>query len=96
MTHGCADGLVRRVMPDSKVRVLQRLFASDALRRVKVKHLGEQIERERVRVREHLRERHPGPDGQRTDVVLCLWGSGISHSHKNEIAYSEWVFRETA
>jgi hypothetical protein len=26
-------------------------------------------------VREHLRERHPWPDGQRTDVVLCLSGS---------------------
>ena len=84
-------------MPDSKVRVLQRLFAGDALRRIKVKHLGEQIERERVRVREHLRERHPRPDGQRTDVVLCLGGgSGISHSHKNEIAYGKWVFRKTA
>jgi hypothetical protein len=23
-------------------------------------------------VREHLRERHPWPDGQRTDVILCL------------------------
>jgi hypothetical protein len=23
-------------------------------------------------VREHLREWHPRPDGQRTDVVLCL------------------------
>ena len=74
MTHGCAEGLIRRVMPDSKVRVLQRLVAGDALRRVKVEHLGEQIERERVRVWEHLRERHPRPDGQRTDVVLCLGG----------------------
>ena len=72
MTHSWADGLVRRVMPDSKIRVLQRLLAGDALRRIKVEHLSEQIERERVRVREHLRERHPRPDGQRTDIILCL------------------------
>lgn len=72
MTHSWADGLVRRIMPDGKVRVLQRLIAGDALRRIKVEHLGEQIECERVRVREHLREWHPRPDGQRTDVVLCL------------------------
>ena len=83
MTHGLADGLVRRVMPDSKVRVLQRLFACDALRGVKVEHLGEQIERERVRVREHLRERHPWPDGQRTNVVLCLRGvQGLAAAQK--------------
>ena len=72
MTHSWADRLVRRVMPDSKVRVLERLVAGDAFRRIKVEHLGEQIEREWVRVRKHLRERHAWPDGQRTDVVLCL------------------------
>jgi hypothetical protein len=86
MTHGWADGLVRRVMPDSQVRVLQRLVAGDALRRVKVKHLGEQIERERVRVREHLRERHPWPDGQRTDVVLCLRVQGLAAAHKGIVS----------
>ena len=73
-THSWADRLVRRVMPDSKVRVLERLVAGDAFRRIKVEHLGEQIERERVRMREQLRERHAGPDGQRTNVVLRLIG----------------------
>ena len=72
ITHSWAYGLVRRVMPNGEVRVLQSLFTGDALRRVKVKHLGEQIEGQWVRVRKHLRERHPWSDGQRTDVVLCL------------------------
>src|SRR5712671_274705 len=71
-THSWADGLVRRVVPDGEVRVLQCLFARDASRRVKVEHLGEQIEGEWVRVRKHLRKRHSRPDGQRTDVILCL------------------------
>ena len=64
MTHSWADGLVRRVMPDGKIWMLQRLLTGEALRRIKVEHLGEQIERERVRVREHLRERHSRPDWQ--------------------------------
>ena len=94
MTHGLADGLVRRVMPDSKVRVLQRLIAGDALRGVKVEHLGEQIERQRVRVREHLRERHPWPDGQRTDIVLCLKGFRyLAAAQKMKL---QGLFRKTA
>jgi hypothetical protein len=40
-TYGWADRLVRRIVPDSEVRVLQRLFACDAFRRIKVEHLGE-------------------------------------------------------
>jgi hypothetical protein len=71
-TYSWADGLVRRVVPDSEIWMLQRLFACNALCRIKVEHLGEQIESERVRMREQLRERHAGPDGQRTNVVLCL------------------------
>ena len=69
-------------MPDGKVRVLQRLIASDALGRIKVEHLSEQIEGERVRVRKHLRERHPRPDGQGTDVVLCLMDQGLAGAAK--------------
>jgi hypothetical protein len=61
-------------MPDGQVRVLQCLVAGDALRWIKVKHFGKQIERERVGVWEHLREWHPRSDGQRTDVILSLRG----------------------
>lgn len=59
-------------MPDGEVWVLQRLFASNALRGVKVEHLSEQVKSERVRVREQLRERDSWPDGQRPNVVLSL------------------------
>ena len=52
--------------------MLQRLIACDALRRIKVEHFSEQIEGEGIRVREHLREWHPWPDRQRTDIILCL------------------------
>jgi len=40
-TYGWADRLVRRIVPDSEVRMLQRLIACDALRGIKVEHLGE-------------------------------------------------------
>ena len=52
--------------------MLERLFAGDAFGGIKVEHLGEQIERERIRVREQLREGHARSDGQRTNVILRL------------------------
>ena len=72
MTHSRADRLVRGVVPDSEVRVVERLLAGDALRGVEVEHLREQVERERVGLREELLERHAGLDGERANVVLGL------------------------
>ena len=86
ITYIRADGLVRRVVPDSEILVLQCLIAGDASRGIKVEHLGEQIERERVRMREQLRERHTGPDGQRTDVVLRLIVNSLSQKKMRESA----------
>ena len=60
-------------MPDGKIWVLQCLFACNSLRGIKVEHLGEQVESERVRMWEQLRERYPRPDGQRPNVILSLW-----------------------
>jgi hypothetical protein len=62
-THRWADRLVRRIMPDGEVRVLQCLFACNSLRGIEIEHLGEQIESERVRIWEQLRELHSRPDG---------------------------------
>ena len=72
-------------MPDGKVRMLQRLIASDAFGRIKVEHLSEQVEREWVRVRKHLRERHPWPDGQGADVVLCLMDQGLADAAQGKL-----------
>lgn len=58
-------------MPDSKVRVLERLFAGDSFRRIKVEHLGQQIYRKRVGMREELLEWHARLDGKRADIILC-------------------------
>ena len=52
--------------------MLQSLVARDTLRGVEVEHLGEQVERERVGLREELLERHAGLDGERANVVLGL------------------------
>jgi hypothetical protein len=52
ITYIWADRLVRRVVPDGEIWVLQRLVAGDAFRGIKVEHLGEQIKRERVSMRE--------------------------------------------
>ena len=71
-SHIWADRFIRRIVPDGEVRMLQCLFTGDSLRGIKVQHLGEQIESEWVRVWKQLRERHPWPDGQGTDVILCL------------------------
>lgn len=86
ITHSWADGLVSRVMPDGKIRMLQRLFAGDALRRIKVQHLGEQIKGEWVRVRKQLRKRHPRPDGQRTDIILGLERVEAVVSNKTKVS----------
>ena len=40
-TYGWADRFVSRVVPNGEVWMLQRLIACDALRRIKVEHLGE-------------------------------------------------------
>ena len=76
--------------------MLQRLFTGDSLRRIKVQHLGEQIEGEWVRVWKQLRERHPWPDGQRTDVILCLEcvQAAVSNTTKSFWEYNlPWVSR---
>ena len=67
-----ADRLVSRVVPDSEVRVIERLLAGDTLRRVEVEQLLEQIDREGIGTREERGEGHARLDGQRADVVLRL------------------------
>lgn len=48
----------------------ERLLAADAARGVEGEHLGEEVDRERVRVRVQRLEGDARLDGQRADVVL--------------------------
>ena len=70
----CVKSLGNRtsVTYGTTVTVVQRLLAGDTLRGVEVEHLGEQVERERVGLREELLERHAGLDGEGANVVLGL------------------------
>lgn len=72
--HLLALGLVVRVVPYAEVRMIQGLLARDALGRVKVEHLLQEVDGERVGVGVERREWDAGLDGQRADVVLCLCG----------------------
>jgi hypothetical protein len=45
---GGTNWFICSVVPDLEVGVVQGLFASDSLRRVKVEHPGQEIDRERV------------------------------------------------
>lgn len=71
-TYRRANGLIGGIVPHSQVRVVQGLFACDALRRIEVEKLLEQVDGKRVRAREQRRERDTRLDRQRTDVVLSL------------------------
>lgn len=52
--------------------MVERLLAGDALRRVEVEQLLEEIDGEGVGTREERGEGHARLDGQRADVILCL------------------------
>lgn len=70
-----ADGLVRWIMPNRKVRVFKRLLASNSFGGIEVQHLREQVDGLRVSLREELLERNSGPDGKRANVVLSPGGA---------------------
>ena len=67
-----ADRLIRGVVPDGEVWVVERLLAGDTLGRIEVEELGKKIDGEGVRAREECCERNTRFDGQRTNVVLSL------------------------
>lgn len=67
-----AYGLISRVVPDLKVRVVESLLAGDTLCRVKVEQLREEVDRERVCTWEEGRKRYARLDGQRANIVLSL------------------------
>lgn len=59
--------------------MLERVVARDTLVRVEGEELGEEVEREGVRLREELVEGDSGLVGEGTDVVLRLsWWRGRS------------------
>ena len=70
--YGLANRLISGIVPHSQVRVVQGLFACDALRRIEVEKLLEQVDGKRVRARKQRRERDTRLDRQRADVVLSL------------------------
>lgn len=81
---GRARRLVGRVVPDAQVRVLQRLCARDPPGGVEGEKAGEQVVRERVRVRVQVLVRDPALVGQRTDVVLSLCATPGIHQHSEK------------
>lgn len=67
---GRAVGLVRLVVPDLEVRVLEGFFDGDTRRRIKREHAVEEIEGVGVRVREQLLEGLLGHEGQVAHIFL--------------------------
>ena len=67
---GGAHWFIGRIVPDLKVRVVQRLFAGDSLRRIEVQHPGQQIDRERVCMGDEGGERNTRFDRERADILL--------------------------
>jgi len=65
------DWFIRRVVPDLEIGVIQGLFASNSLCGIKVKHPGQEIDRERVGMRNEGREGNPGLNRERADILLC-------------------------
>jgi len=77
---GGADRLISRVMPNLKVGVVQGLFTSNPLRRIKVEHPGQEIDRERVCMRDKSGEGNPGFDRERTDILLSTGRTNTAES----------------
>lgn len=71
-THRGTDRFISRIMPDSKVRVIQRLFASDAFRRIEVQQLCQEINRQGVGTGEEGLEGDPRLDREGSNVILSL------------------------
>jgi hypothetical protein len=69
-THGIADRLVGGIVPDSEVRVVQRLLATDTPGGVKTEHAREEVDGERVSLWEERGERNTRSDRQGADIVL--------------------------
>jgi hypothetical protein len=67
---GGAAGLVRGVVPDVQVRVLERRLHGDPGRRVECQHVVEEVERVGVGVGEERLEAPLGHEGQVADVLL--------------------------
>ena len=58
-------------MPDSEVRVVQRLLAADTPCGVEAEHAREEVDGERVGLWEERGEGDTGSDRQGADIVLC-------------------------
>jgi len=69
---GRARRLVGGLVPHREVRVQERVLARDALVRVEREELGDEVERERVGLREQRHEGHARLVRERADVVLSL------------------------
>ena len=77
---GGTNRFVCGVVPDLEVGVVQGLFASDPFRRIKVKHPGQEINRERVGMGDEGRERNAGLDGERADILLSTGRTNTAKS----------------
>jgi hypothetical protein len=67
-----ADGLVRRVVPDGQVRVVERLITRDSSGGVEGEETSEKVEGEGVGLRVEVGEGDPRFDREGADVLLGL------------------------
>ena len=74
------DWLVCRIMPDLKIGVVQGFLAGDSLRRIEVKHPGQEIDCERVGMGNEGGERNPGLDRKGADVLLSTGRTNTAES----------------
>ena len=72
ITYGVAIGFVTWVVPDGKIRMVEGFFATNTPGRVKAKHSREEVDCERIGLREQGGEGNPRSDRQRTNVILRL------------------------
>ena len=77
---GGTDRFISRVMPNLKIGVVQGLFTSNPPRRIEVEHPGQEIDRERVCMRDKGREGNSGLDRERADILLSTGRTNTAES----------------
>ena len=67
--------LIRSIMPDVEVTMLESFFNRDTRARIECQHAIKQIQCVGIRIGEQSRERHLGHEWQIADVLLSTWAS---------------------
>ena len=67
--------LIRSIMPDVEVTMLESFFNRDTRARIECQHAIKQIQGVGIRIGEQSRERHFGHEWQIADVLLSTWAT---------------------